>query len=136
MLECMNRRGLFSGRALLVQPIAEGRAEAINRQSGLYTVLLRGVEGGQRVETRDVVTSVSRCLDPYSEFAAFIQSAAQPELRFVVSNTTEAGIRVDPEDALDSRPARSFPGKLTQWLYARFRHFAGDPAYGVVVLPC
>jgi tagaturonate reductase len=136
MLERMNQQGLFGGRALLVQPIADGRAEAINRQSGLYTVLLRGVENGELVETREVVSSVSRCLDPYSEYDAFIQSAAQPELRFIVSNTTEAGIRVDPEDRFDARPARSFPGKLTQWLYARFWHFAGDPAYGVVVLPC
>lgn len=136
MLERMNRRGLFNGRAVLVQPIAEGRAESINRQNGLYTVLLRGAVAGKMLETREVITSVNRCLDPHREFDQVLDLAKQPELRFVVSNTTEAGIRLDPEDRLEARPARSFPAKLTQLLYARFRHFEGDPSKGWILLPC
>ncbi len=136
MLERMNRRGLFNGRAVLVQPIAEGLGERINQQDGLYTVLLRGVAAGAMLEQRELVTSVSRCLNPYRDFDAVLGLARQPELRFVVSNTTEAGIRLDPDDRLDARPACSFPAKLTQLLYARFLHFKADPAKGWVMLPC
>jgi tagaturonate reductase len=136
MLDRMNTRGLFGGRVVVVQPIATGMAEAINAQQGLYTVILRGIERGEVRETREIVSSVSRCLNPYTEYEAFLSCAENPELRFVVSNTTEAGIRTDPADRLDSRPAPSFPGKLTQLLYARFLHFAGDPVRGLVMLPC
>jgi tagaturonate reductase len=136
MLERMNAQGLFGGLAVLVQPIASGMSAAINRQDGLYTVILRGLAGGQTTDTREIVGSVSRCIDPYADCDAFLRCAENPELRFIVSNTTEAGIRTDPEDRLDARPARSFPGKLTQLLYARFRHFNGAPERGLVLLPC
>jgi len=136
MLERMNRQGLFQGRAVLVQPIADGASDRINQQDGLFTVLLRGVESNARSEASELVTSVSRCLDPHVEFDAFLACARQPELRFVVSNTTEAGIRLDAGDRLDARPSASFPGKLTQLLYARYRHFDGDPGRGLILLPC
>lgn len=136
MLDRLNQRGAFLGRAVLVQPIATGMTDAINRQDGLYTVVLRGIEDGNVVEKRELVTAVSRAIDPYRDFDAFLECAKNPELRFVVSNTTEAGIRVDPSDHVDARPSASFPGKLTQFLYARFQHFSADPARGVVFLPC
>jgi tagaturonate reductase len=136
MLERMNRAGVFNGRAVLIQPIAQGLADAINEQDGLYTVVLRGRQDGQIVDTKELVSAVSRCVDPYRDFEGFLATAGQPDLRFVVSNTTEAGIRTDPGDTLAARPAPSFPGKLTQLLYARFRAFGGDPARGWVMLPC
>jgi tagaturonate reductase len=136
MLQRMNDRGLFGGRAVLVQPIAEGMSDAINAQDGLYTVLLRGIEGGEVAESREIVGSVSRCVNPYAQFDEYLAYASSPDLRFVVSNTTEAGIRVDPADRADARPAPSFPGKLTQLLYARFRYFGADPNKGLVLLPC
>jgi tagaturonate reductase len=136
MLHRMNQGGFFAGRTVVVQPIAKGQAQTINEQDGLYTVMLRGLERGQRVETRELVSSVSRCIDPYRDFDAFLSTARNPDLRFVVSNTTEAGIRTDPADRLDARPATSFPGKLTQLLVERCRHFGGDPSRGLVLLPC
>jgi tagaturonate reductase len=136
MLDRMNGAGLFNGRAVLVQPIAHGMADAINAQDGLFTVVLRGRQDGQIVDTRELVTAVSRCIDPYRDFESFAACARNPDLRFVVSNTTEAGIRVDPADALDARPCPSFPGKLTQLLHLRFQCFSGDPARGLVMLPC
>jgi tagaturonate reductase len=136
MLDQMNSQGLFGGRAVLVQPIAEGMADKLNAQDGLYTVVLRGRERGELRAERRLISAVSRCVNPYRDFDAFLRCAENPELRFVVSNTTEAGIRTDPRDRLDARPAHSFPGKLTQLLHARFRHFEGDPARGLVLLPC
>jgi tagaturonate reductase len=136
MLEHMNRQGLFQGRAVLVQPIRQGLCQKLNEQDGLYTVLLRGTRGEAMTEACELVTSVSRCVDAYADFAGLLRCAEQPELRFVVSNPTEAGITTDAEDRLDARPSASFPGKLTQFLYARYRHFAGDPARGMILLPC
>jgi tagaturonate reductase len=136
MFARLNRRGAFAGRVVLVQPIAAGMAKQINEQDGLYTLILRGLQDGRIVEQREIVSTVSRCVDPYQDYDAFIACAANPELRFIVSNTTEAGIKTDPADAPDARPCPSFPGKLTQLLHARFQHFGGAPERGLVMLPC
>ena len=136
MIDSMNARGLFRGRAVLVQPIANGMADAINAQDGLYTLILRGNERGLVKDERRLISAVSRCVNPYADFDAFLTCAKNPDLRFIVSNTTEAGIKTDPADRFDARPAHSFPGKLTQLLHARFTHFQGDPARGLVILPC
>ena len=136
MLERMNGAGLFGGRAIVVQPIARGAAAALAAQDGLYTVILRGLADGRVEESRQLVSAVSRAIDPYADFDAFLACAAGRDLRFVVSNTTEAGIRRDPDDRRDARPAPAFPGKLTQLLNARFEAFAGDPTTGLVMLPC
>jgi tagaturonate reductase len=136
MLQRMNTRGVFGGRAVLVQPLPTGAAGPINAQDGLYTVVLRGLWHGVPIDSRELVSAVSRCIDPYTDFDAFLACAANPDLRFVVSNTTEAGICTDLADAVDARPARSFPGKLTQLLFARYLRMGGDPARGLVMLPC
>ena len=136
MVHRMNSAGVFNGRVVLVQPIAQGLTDVINAQDGLYTVALRGRQNGRIVNTKEVVTSISRCVNPYADFDAYLACAISPDLRFIVSNTTEAGIRVDPADTIGARPALSFPGKLTQLLYKRFQHFQGDPSRGLVMLPC
>jgi len=136
MIGRMNARGLFGGRVVLVQPLPAGAARALNAQDGLYTVILRGLSGGQVVDTRELCSAVSRCIDPHVEHDRFLACARNPDLRFVVSNTTEAGIRTDPADAPDARPPVSFPGKLTQLLFARFQAFGGAPTRGLVMLPC
>jgi tagaturonate reductase len=62
--------------------------------------------------------------------------ADQPEIRFVISNTTEAGIAFDPNCKFSDAPASSYPGKLTQLLYRRFKTFNGDPKKGLIIMPC
>ena len=62
--------------------------------------------------------------------------ADQPEIRFVISNTTEAGIAFDPACKLEDAPASSYPGKLVQLLYRRFQTFNGDPTKGLIIFPC
>lgn len=129
-----NERADFNGKCVLVQPIAEGLSDKINEQEGLYTLYLRGSENGATVDTRRVISSVSRCLNPYtrSGFDAMMEVATSDELEFVVSNTTEAGIVYDPACSLGDTPASSFPGKLTQVLYARYRAGKG----GLIILSC
>lgn len=119
--DLMNEKGGFHGKVMLVQPIAEGRTAEINAQEGLYTLYLRGSENGQRVEERRVISSVAGCVDPYADYDAFLACAKNPDLRFIASNTTEAGIAFDPSCRFEDRPASSFPGKLTQFLYERWK---------------
>ena len=136
MIDGMNAGGRFGGGIVIVQPIAAGLAEKLNEQGGCYTVLSRGMVDGQAVTERNLVTSVTRALNPYSEFAAYRTLAAQPDLRFVVSNTTEAGIAYDPEAYAPEAPQSRFPAKVCAFLYDRFKAFQGAGDKGLVFLPC
>ncbi len=136
LVERMNVQGRFGGRVVVVQPRPGGTVASLAAQDCLYTVALRGMEQGRVVDSREMISSISRCVNPFDDFEGFLACARQPDLRFVVSNTTEAGIQLEADDRLDARPAHSFPAKLTQLLYERYRHFNGDPARGVVLLPC
>ena len=88
-----NEKAGWNGKCVLVQPIAQGLAELINRQEGLYTLYLRGMEHGEKVDRKRVISSVSRCLNPYEAegFAQMMAMAVSDELEYIVSNTTEAG---------------------------------------------
>ena len=129
-----NEKAGWNGKCVLVQPIAPGLAKLINQQEGLYTLYLRGRENGEKVDRKRVISSVSRCLNPYekADFDAMMEVAVSDDLEYVVSNTTEAGIVYDPACQLDDAPASSFPGKLTQVLYRRWQ--AGKS--GLVILSC
>ena len=93
-----NERAGWNGKCVLVQPIAQGLADLINAQEGLYTLYLRGSEKGEKIDRKRVISSVSRCLNPYTAegFAAMMEVAESDALEYVVSNTTEAGIVYDP----------------------------------------
>lgn len=136
MFHQLNKNHLFNGRVVLVQPIAEGLAEKINEQDGLYTLLLRGLQDGKAIEQQEIISSVSRCINPYTQWEEYIKCAEQESIEFVVSNTTEAGITFDHNDSLSNQPPVSFPGKLTAYLFHRFKHFNGDPSKGMVIIPC
>ena len=79
---------------------------------------------------------ISRALNAYTQNDEFMHLAEQPEIRFVISNTTEAGIAFDPSCKLTDKPASSYPGKLTQLLYHRYEYFKGDMTKGLIVFPC
>ncbi|MFR1358537.1 MAG: tagaturonate reductase [Ruthenibacterium lactatiformans] len=129
-----NEKAGWNGKCVLVQPIAQGLTQLINRQEGLYTLDLRGRQNGEKVDAKRVISSVSRCLNPYEkqDYDAMMDVAAGEALEYIVSNTTEAGIVYDPSCRLEDCPPASFPAKLTQVLLHRWR--AGRP--GVVVLSC
>ncbi len=131
-IDVMNETAGFDAKVVLTQPIAPGLAPMINDQEGLYTLFLRGRENGQQVNRKRVISCVSRCLNPYEDFQALLDCAKNPDLRFLVSNTTEAGIVFDPACRFEDKPASSFPGKLTQFLYER--HKQGLP--GFIILSC
>lgn len=136
MIHEMNEKANFNSSVVVVQPIAQGMADMLNKQDCLYHVNLQGLEKGEQVNSLTLVSSISRALNPYTDFEAYLKLAEQPEMRFVISNTTEAGIVFDPACKLDDKPASSYPGKLTQLLYHRFLTFEGDKSKGLIIFPC
>jgi tagaturonate reductase len=131
-----NARGQFNGRVVLVGSTGSGRDRAFAEQDGLYTLVNRGLVNGVPQESRRIVGAVSRALSAVDEWDAVLSVARQPQLEVVFSNTTEVGIALDESDEADATPPRSFPGKLTRFLYERARTFAFAPSKGVVVVPC
>jgi len=136
MIHLLNQQSLFNGRVVVAQPIKEGLADMVNEQDGLYTLLLRGLRDGQPVEEKEVISSISRCLNPYTQWDAYLKCAEDPLIEYVISNTTEAGITFDPTDKFENEPPTSYPGKLTSYLYHRFQYFKADTSKGMVILPC
>lgn len=131
-----NRQGLFGGRIVAVGSTGSGRDGRLNDQDGLYTLVARGIVQGEAREERRIVASLSRALSAVDDWDAVLALARSPELRLVVSNTTEVGIMLDESDAADSAPPRSFPAKLARFLAERGRAVGYDTTRGVVVLPC
>lgn len=132
-LDTANEKAGWNGKVAMIQPTPRGRKTAlVNKQDGLYTLYLRGSVNGRKIDEKRIISSVSRCIDPYTDYEAFIEAACSLELEFITSNTTEAGIVYDPAARPEDRPCLSFPGKLTQALFARFQK--GLP--GVAVLSC
>lgn len=136
MIDRLNQQKLFNGRVVVVQPIQTGLADLINEQDGLYTLVLRGIEKGRVVEKKRLVTAISRALNPYLDWQGYLSCAENPDLRIVISNTTEAGIAYEKEALTQGQPLQSFPAKLAAFLFHRFSFFDGDPQKGMLILPC
>ena len=136
IIDLLNEKGDFNGSVMMVQPLAKGMGEMINDQDGLYTTVLRGVRNGKPVEEFRKITSVEGCINPYSEYDKFIAQAENPDLRFIISNTTEAGIAYHEGDKLEDKPQVSYPGKVCAFLYKRYQHFNGSADKGIIVIPC
>jgi tagaturonate reductase len=131
-IQKMNDAGNFSGSVVVIQPLENGWIETLNQQEGKYNLFLRGLDDGKVTEDHRVIDVISRGINPYSDYQAYMNLAAQKNLRFIISNTTESGIQVNPLDSFTDQPASSFPGKLTQLLFKRFT--LNLP--GFIILPC
>lgn len=131
-LDSMNKSGLYDGKAVVIQPRSGGKCALLNEQGCRYNLLVRGIENGEIRQEHSLIESISRGIDPYKNFDEYIKLADSPDFRFIVSNTTEAGIQFDPECSFDDKPCKSFPGKLTQLLYRRYKNGLD----GFIFLPC
>lgn len=134
MIDIANEKGVFSGDVAIVKPISFGSLENFREQDNLYTVLLRGKENGETVDKSRVIKSVAMAIDAKDDYEEWISLAHSSDLRFIVSNTTEAGIVLDENDTIDGLPA-TYPGKLTKWLFERYTYFGGKADKGVIILP-
>lgn len=135
MVDVANECGQFNGGIVIVKPIPFGTLDRLHAQDSRYTVLLRGMEDGKRVEKSRLITSVQDAVDAYDEYEKYAAFARRDSLRFIVSNTTEAGIVLDETDRFDYTPPHSYPGKLTKFLYERATAFDFDPEKGLIILP-
>lgn len=135
MIDIANEQGKFDGDIVLVKPIEFGSLDRFWEQESQYTVQLRGIVDGEPKKISRVVTSVTDVVDAYEEYDRYAAFAKLDSLRFIVSNTTEAGIVYDDTDRLELNPPKTYPGKLTKFLYERYQHFQGDVTKGLVMLP-
>ncbi len=136
MINEMNKQGKFNGAVQLVQPLAVGLSDMINAQDGLYTLILRGVANGKVEENREVIKCVKGCLNPYTQWEDTVKAACGEDLRFVFSNTTEAGIEYKPEEYTPGKVQNTYPAKLTSLLFERFKAFNGAADKGLILIPC
>ena len=133
--DILNEKGLFHGKCVVIQPLEQGQGEQLNRQEGLYTLYLRSMENGQLITKKRVVSVISRVINPYHEKQAFLDCAKNPELRVIVSNTTEAGIAFRESDQMGDMNG-TFPAKLTAFLWERYQNFGEEPGKGFLILSC
>jgi tagaturonate reductase len=139
MIGEMNDSAEFNGSVVVVKAAPKSMFtepyDALAAQNGLYHLVLTGVEDGVAQSTTTLESSISRVINPYRNFNAFLALARQPEIRFIISNTTEAGIIFDDDNLFNDDPPANFPAKVTRFLYERFKHFDGSPTRGCIILP-
>lgn len=131
-LDSMNKQGLYDGKAIIVQPRAGGKCALLSAQDCKYNLYARGIRNGEIVNEHTCIESIAECIDPYKDFDSYMALADNPDFRFIVSNTTEAGIAFDESCRFTDTPCTGFPAKLTQLLYRRFQNGLN----GFILLPC
>jgi tagaturonate reductase len=136
MVEEMNKKVGFNSSVVVVQPINQGMVNVLNEQDGLYTLVTKGLKNGTALKETQIIGSISRGINPYTQYDEYLKLAENMHMRFIISNTTEAGIAFNENDTMDMQPASSFPAKLTALLYHRYKTFKGDKTKGFIILPC
>jgi tagaturonate reductase len=134
IIDRANKKNFFNGRIVVIKSTGSGDTDAFNKQDGLYTVCIRGIDKGKIVEGNHIISSISRVLSASSQWDAVLETAANPQMQVIISNTTEVGITLI-KDTINATPPKSFPGKLLSFLYRRFTIFNGDATKGMVVIP-
>ena len=129
-----NKQGVFNGRVVVVKSTSKGGTDAFEKQDGLYTLCIKGIEDSRIIEETVINASVSRVLSAAEQWADILQCAHNPEMKLVVSNTTEVGIVLSDDD-INLAPPASFPGKLLAFLYERYKAFGGSADSGLVIVP-
>lgn len=136
MVQEMNEKANFNSSIVVTQPLSQGMVPQLNEQDGLYTLVLKGLDKGKPVRIVKRIESISRGINPFELNDEFMQLAGSKELRFVVSNTTEAGIAFDAEAKETECPPQNFPARMTKFLYHRFEAFNGAADKGLIFIPC
>lgn len=136
-LDLLNEHTDLNAGVVIVRPIQSDFPPSLSTQDGLYTTIIRGLNAqGEAVSDARLIRSVNREISVYSQYDEFLKLAHNPDMRFVFSNTTEAGISYHAGDRFEDTPAVSYPAKLTRLLFERFSHFNGAPDKGWIIIPC
>jgi tagaturonate reductase len=132
----LNEKVDFNAGIAVVQPIENGMVNMLNDQDGLYTLFMKGLTKGQEVQEKTLISNLVSGINPYTNFNDYLALAKEDELAFIISNTTESGIAYVSTDTPTMQPPSSYPAKLTVLLHERFKHFNGDAAKGLAIIPC
>lgn len=135
-IQTLNNEADFNAGVAIIKPTERGDYKALKNQDGLFSVELEGIQEGKFTRQLSIVDCVQEVVNPYTEWSDYLELARKPELRFIISNTTEAGIKFNDQDRLDQRPPHEFPAKLTLWLWERYQNFEGALDKGCILLPC
>jgi len=136
IVDKMNKEIDFNAGIDVIQPLPGGMADMLNEQDGLYHVYLKGIKNGEPVKEYSLIDCINRGINPYSEYEKYEESFLNPDLRFVFSNTTEAGIAMEETDTLEMFPPKSFPAKVAVLLYKRYQAFDGADDKGLIFFAC
>lgn len=126
----------FNAGVAVVQPLAGGMVDLIEKQDGLYTLFLNGIKNGEKIQDIYLIDNIVKLINPYKDFQDYLDVAKVETLEFVISNTTEAGIEFVDTDVISNETPQSFPAKLAVFLYQRFTHFKGASDKGLTIIPC
>lgn len=136
-IDLLNEHTDLNAGITIVRPIDTDFPPSLDTQDGLYTTIIRGLnDEGQAVSESRLIRSVNREINIYKQYDDYLKLAHNPALRFIFSNTTEAGIAYHAGDKFDDAPAVSYPAKLTRLLFERFSHFNGAADKGLIIIPC
>jgi tagaturonate reductase len=134
LIDRANKKGIFNGRIVVVK--TTGAVEPIfSIQDNCYTLRQRGIVQGAPYAETTVITAISRVLSTVTDWQKVLSCASNPDLEIIISNTTEAGLQYVEEDITKSMAPKSFPAKLTRFLYERFCLFEGAIAKGLTIVP-
>lgn len=136
MVDLANEKGVFDGNIHVVQVHSQTCDPKMLAQDCLFHVVIRGLKDGKKVDEARLITSISGISNPNEDYQEFLKLGENPDLRFIISNTTESGIQFDPTDVDPTRIPDSFPAKVAALLYHRFNYFDGDPSKGLIFIPC
>jgi len=136
MVQILNEETDFKGGIIIVKPTQYGDYKQLKQQEGLFTVVLDGIKKGKLIEEKSLIKCIQGIINPYCDWEKYLRTAQNENLRFVVSNTTEAGIKFNPDDKFSDQPPKEFPAKLTILMFHRFQYFTGDLSKGFILLPC
>lgn len=134
--QILNKKADFNAGVAVIQPLDNGMVHLLNEQDGLYTLFMNGVKKGEKIQDIELINNVVQGINTYKNFQEYLDLAKVESLEFVISNTTEAGIEYVDSDTKEMQPPNSFPGKLSVFLFERFKHFNGDISKGLTIIPC
>ena len=136
ILQNLNDAGVINADVAVVQPMPMGRVADLEKQDGLYTLCLEGIDKGEKVQSKRIIDVLKDFINPFEQYDKFLGYAKSEDLEIVISNTTEAGIALDESDTDFTKCPKSFPGKLLAFLKTRYDHFNGDATKGLAIIPC
>lgn len=129
-----NKKSVFNGRIVAVKSTTKDLSDNFQKQDGLYTILVKGIEHGKNINKKIINASISRVLSAHENWNEVLFFATSPDFKIVISNTTEIGI-VLLKESIFSNPPISFPAKLLAVLWNRYQTFGNDAEKGLVIIP-